>query len=52
MFVDIYRYCVHKHTLLCLGLQFFTFSTKRIAKELHKDGVKIVVCIAMYFYKH
>lgn len=55
MCVDRYILCTHTHTLLCLRLHFFTFSTKRIAKKLHKDrvfGVKIVVCIAMYFYKH
>lgn len=54
MCVDIYTHCVYTHTLLCLGFHF-TFSTKRIAKKLHKDGVfrvKIVVYIAMYFCKH
>lgn len=54
MYVYIYILCIHTHSLLCLGLHF-TFSTKRIAKKLHKDGVfgvKIAVCIATYFYKY
>lgn len=50
----IYTLCIHTHTLLCLGFRF-TFSTKRTAKKLHKEGVfevQIIVYIAMYFYKH